>query len=198
MKEEKQIDFSRSRGSRELYEWTRTLVSVVLAAVLVFTFAVRLMRVDGESMRETLQNGDSLLVVNSTYCGTYRQGDIVIVRTPGFNDGRPIVKRVIATAGQQVDIDFAAGCVYVNGQKQEEAYIREPTHLQEGTAFPLTVPEGCVFVMGDNRNDSDDSRDSALGPVDTRYIIGRAVFLVLPGKTAGLDQMEFSRIGILA
>ena len=198
MDKNKQIKFSQSRGNFELYDWTRTLVGTVLAVVLVFTFAARIMLVDGESMRETLQNGDGLLIVNAQYCGVYRPNDIVIVRKASFYNGKPIVKRVIATAGQTVDIDFDNGSVCVDGQELVEPYIRDTTHLQEGPTFPLTVPVGCVFVMGDNRNDSDDSRDPALGVVDTRYIIGRAVFLVFPGKTAELDKMEFSRIGSLA
>lgn len=198
MDEIEQREFPRDRGSTELYEWVRTLVGTVLAVVLLFTFAARIMLVDGQSMRETLQNGDALLVLNSIYCGTYRRGDIVIVRKESFDDGKPIVKRVIATAGQTVDIDFNAGIVRVDGQKLTEPYIREDTHLQEGTEFPLTVPAGSVFVMGDNRNDSDDSRDPALGVVDTRYVIGRALFLAFPGKTAELEKRQLSRIGTLA
>ena len=79
----------------------------------------------------------------------------------------------------------------------EEDYIRQPTYLEEGLEFPVTVPEGCVFVMGDNRNDSDDSRDPELGPVDTRQILGRAVFLLFPGVTADTDKRDFGRIGPL-
>ena len=107
------------------------------------------------------------------------------------------VKRIIAVEGQTVDIDFTAGAVYVDGQLLEEDYIRQPTYLEEGLEFPVTVPEGCVFVMGDNRNDSDDSRDPELGPVDTRQILGRAVFLLFPGVTADTDKRDFGRIGPL-
>ena len=107
------------------------------------------------------------------------------------------MKRGIATEGQTVDIDFTAGAVYVDGQLLEEDYIRQPTYLEEGLEFPVTVPEGCVFVMGDNRNDSDDSRDPELGPVDTRQILGRAVFLLFPGVTADTDKRDFGRIGPL-
>ena len=148
-------------------------------------------------MRETLQEQDLLLVLNSALCGGYEPGDIVIAQRADFNGGAPIVKRVIATEGQTVDIDFAAGAVYVDGQLLEEDYIRQPTYLEEGLEFPVTVPEGCVFVMGDNRNDSDDSRDPELGPVDTRQILGRAVFLLFPGVTADTDKRDFGRIGPL-
>ena len=182
---------------RGAYEWVQALVCSVLTVVLIFTFVVRIVRVSGESMRETLQDQDMLVVLNNWLCGTYEQGDIVILQRDDFYGGEPIVKRVIATEGQTVDIDFDAGVVYVDGTALEEPYTREPTWTQEGTEFPLTVPEGCIFVMGDNRNDSDDSRDPDLGPVDTREILGQAVFLLYPGMTAGTWERDLSRIGPL-
>lgn len=191
MPEKKQTE---GRGA---YEWVQALVCSVLTVVLIFTFAVRIVRVSGESMRETLQDQDMLVVLNNWLCGGYEQGDIVILQRDDFYGGESIVKRVIATEGQTVDIDFDAGVVYVDGTALEEPYTREPTWTQEGTEFPLTVPEGCVFVMGDNRNDSDDSRDSALGPVDTRCVLGRALLLAVPGPTADTEQRDWSRIGIL-
>ena len=183
---------------RWLYEWVQALVTVVLCAVVVFAFAARLVLVSGPSMRETLQDQDCLVVLSPLLCGDYEAGDIVIIQRESFRDGEPIVKRIIATEGQTVDIDFDAGVVYVDGAALEEDYIRQPTHLEEGLDFPCTVPVGCVFVMGDNRNDSDDSRDPDLGPVDTREIMGQAVFLLYPGMTAGRWERDFSRIGPLA
>ena len=182
---------------RWLYEWVQALVTVVLCAVVVFAFAARLVLVSGPSMRETLQDQDCLVVLSPLLCGGYEAGDIVIIQREGFRDGEPIVKRIIATEGQTVDIDFDAGVVYVDGAALEEDYIRQPTHLEEGLDFPCTVPAGCVFVMGDNRNDSDDSRDPDLGPVDTREILGQAVFLLYPGMTAGTWERDLSRIGPL-
>ena len=180
--------------NREAYEWIQALVCSVLAVVLVFTFAIRLIGVDGHSMLPTLQDGDRLLVLNSTLCGRYKQGDIVVLRKESFLP-TPIVKRVIATEGQVVDIDFSAGAVYVDGEMLHEDYIREQTYLEEGTVFPLTVPEGSVFVLGDNRNHSSDSRDIRLGTVDERYIIGRAVFLALPGADEATKERDYGRIG---
>ena len=191
MPEKKQTE---GRGA---YEWVQALVCSVLTVVLIFTFAVRIVRVSGESMRETLQDQDMLVVLNNWLCGGYEQGDIVILQRDDFYGGEPIVKRVIATEGQTVDIDFDAGVVYVDGTALEEPYTREPTWTQEGTEFHLTVPEGCIFVMGDNRNDSDDSRDSTLGPVDTRCVLGRALLLAVPGPTADTEQRDWSRVGIL-
>ena len=187
----------KQTAGRGAYEWVQALVCSVLTVVLIFTFAVRIVRVSGESMRETLQDQDMLVVLNNWLCGGYEPGDIVILQRDDFYGGEPIVKRVIATEGQTVDIDFDAGVVYVDGAALEEPYTREPTWTQEGTEFPLTVPEGCVFVMGDNRNDSDDSRGSALGPVDTRCVLGRALLLAVPGPTADTEQRDWSRVGIL-
>lgn len=179
---------------RDLYEWVQALVCSVLAVVLVFTFVIRLIGVDGHSMVPTLQDGDRMLVLNSMLYGDYQYGDVVVLRKESFLT-EPIVKRVIATEGQTVDIDFASGSVYVDGTLLEEDYINEPTFQEEGTEFPLTVPEGSIFVMGDNRNHSDDSRNSRLGTVDKRYVIGRAVLLAFPGADIDTEKKDFGRIG---
>ena len=182
---------------RELYEWVQSLVGSVLVVVAIFTFGIRMLGVDGHSMLNTLQHGDSLLVLNSMFYHDYQYGDIVILRKDGVFDNDPIVKRVIATGGQTVDIDFNEGVVYVDGEALEEDYIREPTYTAEGTEFPLTVPEGSIFVMGDNRNGSSDSRDYRLGTVDTRYVIGKAAFLLFPGLDYDTEKRDFSRIGVI-
>lgn len=187
----------KQQTMRGTYEWVGTLIRVVLALVLLFALVGRVTRVDGASMRETLQDGDLLAVLNAPLCGPCGPGDIVILRKDGFRGGAPIVKRVVATEGQTVDIDFGAGVVYVDGAPLEEPYVREPTWLEEGTAFPLTVPKGCLFVLGDNRNESEDSRSADLGAVDSRCVLGRAVFLIFPGETADLEQREWNRIGRL-
>ncbi|MBC5769734.1 signal peptidase I [Dysosmobacter segnis] len=182
---------------RDLYEWVQSLVGSVLVVVAIFTFVIRMMGVDGHSMLNTLQHGDRLLVVNSMLYHNYKYGDIVILRKNGVFDDDPIVKRVIAVEGQTVDIDFAEGIVYVDGEALEEDYIREPTYTAEGTEFPLTVPEGSIFVMGDNRNGSSDSRDYRLGTVDTRYVIGKAAFLIFPGPDYETEKRDFKRIGVI-
>ena len=182
---------------RELYEWISSCVSAVLIIVLIFTFGVRMMGVKGPSMRQTLQEGDRLLVLNSLLVKEYRQGDIVIARKESFSE-EPIVKRVIAVAGQTVDIDFDSGIVYVDGTALEEDYVNDLTYTEEGTQFPLTVPEDSVFLMGDNRNMSTDSRDERIGTLDTRYLIGKAVFLLFPGPDYVTEERDFSRIGSLS
>ncbi|MBE6908394.1 MAG: signal peptidase I [Ruminococcaceae bacterium] len=194
--QETQTEDSKVPGN-DLYEWVRSLVTAVLIIVLVFTFAIRMMGVQGPSMRQTLQDGDRLLVLNSMLVGEYRRGDIVIARKQTFSDD-PIVKRIIAVGGQTVDIDFNAGTVYVDGVEQEEDYINDRTYTFEGTEFPLTVPEGSVFLMGDNRNMSTDSREPHIGTVDERYLIGKAVVLLFPGPDSVTKERDFGRIGLLS
>lgn len=182
---------------RDLYEWVQALVCSVLVVVVAFTFVVRLIGVDGHSMEPTLQDGDRLLVLNSLFYHDYQYGDVVVLRKDSFLE-EPIVKRVIATEGQIVDIDFVTGSVYVDGVLLDEDYINELTFTAEGTEFPLVVPEGSIFVMGDNRNHSNDSRDARLGTVDTRYVIGKAVFLAFPGPDSATAERDFGRIGVIA
>ena len=179
------------------YEWVQALIGSVLAVVLLFTFVVRVVVVDGSSMRETLQDHDLILLLNDTLCGEYEAQDIVVLSKETFENGNPIVKRIIATEGQTVDIDFNIGVVYVDGKALDEPYTREPTWTPEGVEFPLTVPENHIFVLGDNRNRSSDSRHIDLGPIDERMVIGKAVLLAVPGKTAESDVRDWSRIGLI-
>lgn len=195
--EELSEENEEEKNGRELYEWTQALVCSVLTVVLIFTFIVRLIGVDGHSMVPTLQDGDRLLVLNSILYNDYQYGDIVVLRKESFLEN-PIVKRVIATEGQTVDIDFQNGVVFVDGVPLKEDYINELTYEPEGTVFPLTVPDGSIFVMGDNRNHSDDSRNDSLGTVDTRYVIGKVVFLLFPGKDSVSEKRQFNRIGVVA
>lgn len=181
-------------AGRETYEWVRSLVSAVLTITLIFTFVIRMMGVVGHSMVPTLQEGDRLLVLSNWLCGDFEYGDIVVAYKESF-DNEPIIKRVIATEGQTVDIDFTLGRVFVDGVPLSEDYINDLTYYSEGTEFPLTLGEGELFLMGDNRNRSSDSRNSSLGAVDERLVIGKAVFLVFPGKDSLTDKRDFSRIG---
>ena len=174
------------------------IYSGILALILVlFTFCMRVVIVSGSSMFSTLVDGDYLLLINRPLCGELEQGDIVVASMERFKDGEPIVKRVVATEGQTVDIDFRAGIVYVDGVALEEEYTYTPTHLSEGMEFPLVVEEGCLFLMGDNRGDSRDSRAPEIGLVDEREILGRAVFLLMPGTGTGEYTVEWDpgRIG---
>ena len=133
----------------------------------------------------TRQNGDRMLVLNSMLYHDYKYSDVVVLRKDTFLK-EPIVKRVIATAGQTVDIDFDSGTVYVEGEPLREDYINELTFLEEGTEFPLTVPEGHIFVMGDNRNNSMDSRKEIVGNIHRDDIVGRAWIRIWPLSKLGI------------
>lgn len=168
---------------RELYDWAEIGMMAVVMSVLLFTFVVRTIGVDGESMMPTLEHEDRLVVTRMFY--TPKQGDIVVVTKPNHRN-ESIIKRVIAVPGQTVDIDFAEGVVYVDGQALVEDYIDEPTYARYDLPFPQVVPEGHVFILGDNRNNSWDSRAEEIGMVDNRYIMGRVVFRLLPFGSIGV------------
>ena len=165
-----------------LYEWMQSIVVVFLVVLVLLTFIGRPMGVHGYSMMPTLEAQDRMIVRSLLY--TPDRGDIVVLSRHDFEDGAALVKRVIALAGDVVDIDTAAGIVYVNGAPLYEPYIMEPTQRAMSMRFPFTVPAGHVFVLGDNRNRSSDSRDVELGAVDEREIIGRVVAVVLPFNRA--------------
>ena len=178
------------RPGADLYDWLQMFLGCVVAAVVLFNCVARLTRVDGDSMNNTLQDGEIMLIWSLGY--TPKQGDIVVLnKTPvlltGWTEPRAIVKRVIATGGQTVDIDYMAGLVYVDGQPLDEPYLPEEMYLP-GPTMQQThweVPEGSIFVMGDNRNHSTDSRYPELGVVDQRYVLGRALFVFLPFSSLG-------------
>lgn len=178
-------------------EYLKDICYMVSVVVLLFTFCIRFVIVSGDSMFHTLVEGDYLIVMEQHIGGEPEQGDIVVAAMDRFWDGKPIVKRVIATEGMTVDVDFDAGIVYVDGVALEEPYTFTPTNLSEGTQFPLVVEEGCLFLMGDNRNESRDSRDPTIGQVDRREILGKAVFLLFPGR-GSYDHpvaVDYGRIG---
>ena len=182
-KQKKQEDDNRSPWL-DGYKTLGELISCLIFVTILFVFAIRLVGVVGDSMYPTLHNGDKLTLLSNFFYEP-KVGDIVVLKAPDFDDDKPIVKRVIATEGQTVDIDFTTGEVYVDGVLQDEPYINEPTYRDNGTEFPLTVPENCIFVMGDNRNHSTDSRDPRIGCVDQRYVLGKALQIVMPFKRIG-------------
>lgn len=170
---------------KSAFEWVDSLVFAVVAVVLLFTLLFRTIGVEGSSMEPTLSGGDRLVV--SHLFRQPRPGDIVVIIQPE-SETPAIIKRIIAVEGQTVDIRFDTGAVFVDGQLLEESYINEPTYMKRDVDFPVTVPEGCVFVMGDNRNRSLDSRDSSIGMVDKRYILGKAVFRLFPFREIGFTE----------
>ena len=181
-----------------LYCWAQSLIIAVVTVVLLFTFGVRLIGVSGPSMQDTLYTGDQLLVLNAMFCD-FKAGDVVVINdhTAQGTLNETLVKRIVAMGGQTVDIDFGKGIVYVDGAALDEPYIKEPTYSDEGMTFPLTLAEDEVFVMGDNRNHSTDSRDTRLGPVKVGCLQGKALLLLMPGKTPDTDRMDWGRIGLI-
>lgn len=169
------------------YDAVSVLCSAMLIIMLLFTFVFRFVGVIGPSMESTLYNGDWLIV--TAMKDGFSRGDIVISTQPNAFDDEPIVKRVIATGGQKVKIDFANSQVFVDGELLQEDYVKGRTKDPE--SFPvdangvgeIEVPEGKLFVMGDNREHSSDSRSGAIGMIDERYIVGKVKFRISPINT---------------
>ena len=184
--------------TKTVYEYLHDVLGLLVIVILVLVFFLRVVIVSGSSMKNTLVDGDYVLLLSNYAYRNPKQGDIVVASKDSFRRGEPIIKRVIALEGQTVDIDFTAGIVYVDGVALQEPYIGSPTNTPEGVQFPLVVEEGCVFVLGDNRMDSTDSRSPSIGLIDQREILGRAVFLLLPGTDKGESPRDFTRIGGLA
>lgn len=183
---------------KSILEYLHDLVYLLGAILVVFLVFFRVVVVSGPSMQDTLVDGDYLLLIGKPFYNQPVQGDIIVAAKDSYENGTPIVKRIIATEGQLVDIDFETGVVTVDGEILEEPYIKNLTTLFEGTKFPLKVKPGCVFVMGDNRMNSKDSRDPLIGQIDTREILGRAIVLFLPGTNGGTISRDYSRIGVLS
>ncbi len=178
---------------REVIEGLSVIASALIIVVILFGFVFRIAVISGDSMKNTLIDKEMVIITNLNYTPKY--GDIVVISRNAENtpesaqrDNGPIIKRVIATENQEVDIDFEKGIVYVDKVALVEDYISTPTHRQDDIEFPVTVPKGCVFVLGDNREVSLDSRSSRIGQngmVDTRYILGEAVLRVFPFSKIG-------------
>ena len=193
-----QVKLQRTQAQQKnILSYLHDLVFGLVAVLLVFMLVFRMVIVSGPSMRMTLMNGDAIILLSSTFYHEPKYGDIIVASKDSFKEGEPIIKRVIAIEGQKVDIDFVEGIVYVDDQPLDEPYTNTPTNLPEGVTLPLIVEPGCIFVMGDNRNDSKDSRSPEIGLIDKREILGKALFLLLPGKDAATDKRDFSRIGVL-
>ena len=189
------IEEKVKKGRMELFDWVSCFVVAILVVVLIFVFVGRTIDVDGRSMLQTLHHSDRVIMSNLLY--TPRNGDIIVFSSPVEQfDGISLVKRIIATAGQTIDMDFYTGNVFIDGNLLYEPYINVPTTDRYDFVGPMQIPYGYVFVMGDNRGNSTDSRDSILGLVDTRHILGRVHFILFPGID-DFGHRDFSRIGLI-
>ncbi len=165
-------------ADKELYDWIQCLLVALIICVLLFVFFIRVIDVVGGPMNNTLFNKDKMLVSGLFY--KPKVGDVVVFKKDEYDPNKALVKRVIAVEGQEINMDFENGIVYIDGKAISEPYIKELTYNKLDFIGPKTVPEGCVFVMGDNRNMSIDSRKSEIGMLDTRLILGRAYYVIYP------------------
>lgn len=165
---------------KEFFDICETIVFSLVVLILIFLFIFRVVGVEGDSMEYTLSTGDRLIVSHLFY--DPKPGDIVVVELDEYFD-TPIIKRVIAVGGQTVDIDSETGKVRVDGQELDEPYTHDPT-TPKSLHYPMTVPEGSVFVMGDNRVNSTDGRN--FGYVDKKHILGKAIFRIFPVTKIGV------------
>ncbi|MBO4419507.1 MAG: signal peptidase I [Oscillospiraceae bacterium] len=208
-KKEKEPNPFEARGlAGTVYFMLHDMVSILAVIVIGFILAARLVGVSGISMYPTLvgeqermgTGGDYLILRSNFLSSTYEQGDIVVACVPTYENGKPIVKRVIATEGQTVSFRLGSDAclhVYVDDVLQPEEFINEPMKFSlADEGFVAKVPEGCYFLMGDNRNHSYDSRYSDVGMVDGRYIVGKALLLAFPGEdTENGNDRDWKRLG---
>ncbi|MBO7218212.1 MAG: signal peptidase I [Clostridia bacterium] len=189
----------KSAKGKEIFEWLDIIVTSMISVVIIFTFLFRLVTIVGDSMQNSFYGGEKIVITGLFYEPKY--GDVVVISRNAHNSAlekdafaEPIIKRVIATGGQYVDINFNTGVVYVGDDAStlkplNEPYTKAPTYTKADVDFPVYVPEGYVFVLGDNRNDSKDSRFKEIGEnglVNEKYILGRAVFRAFPFSRAGV------------
>lgn len=185
----------------DIYALLHDLVYILAAITLIFVFFVRLVGVNGGSMLPTLQNSDYLALQSNVIMGELKYGDIIVARKLEFRDGEPIVKRVIATEGQTVLIDYDEKGdirVSVDGVMLNEPYIKEMMEAKYPVPMEVTVDKDCIFVMGDNRNNSADSRYSEIGQIKLNQVLGKVLMIVLPGKDPVTGSRDFGRIGTVS
>jgi signal peptidase I len=183
------------RMRMELYDWLQCIVTAIICGILIFVFIGRTIGVEGSSMMRTLHHKDRVIISNLFY--TPGNGDIIVFESPSEQFEHPLVKRVIAIEGQIVNIDFETGSVYVDDVIIDEPYISTVTTSRYDFNEPVYVPSGYVFVLGDNRGGSTDSRDNNVGLVDTRYILGKVLFILVPGVGES-GSRDWNRIGLAA
>ena len=169
--------------TEEIFSWVESLVFAVVILVVVNSFLFRTTVVDGKSMEPTLHDKE-YLIVSKLFYNEPKKGDIITFYSAHYWN-EVLVKRVIANEGDILDIDRDTGNVSINGQTINEPYISERIRYIEDVDMPYTVPEGCVFVMGDNRNHSTDSRSTTVGPVKYESIIGKVLLRVFPFNKIG-------------
>ncbi len=175
MQTDSKVDSTSSLKSA--FDWVSSLISALVVVAVIFCFLFRVVTVDGESMTNTLQHGDNLIMISRFY--QLDRGDVIVIN---YQEGEPLIKRVIGMAGDVIDIDDE-GRVYVNGTALDEPYIRDGVTSQMTAQLPYTVPQGTVYAMGDNRLESKDSR--MLGAFSTDDVLGVVVYRISPFERIG-------------
>lgn len=173
------------KKSASAFDWISSIMVSFVVIFIIFCFFFRVVQVSGKSMTDTLQNGDWLLVSNNE--DDVQFGDIIVASPPTYNNG-PVIKRVIGVEGDEIYIDFEKGLVYRNGKVLDEPYARTLTTKSYDVQFPVRVPEDHVFVLGDNRNGSLDSRSTQIGLIHEKYVVGRVLVRLFPFEK--IDHMD--------
>ncbi|MBR3869167.1 MAG: signal peptidase I [Clostridia bacterium] len=159
-----------------VFHWLYGIVGFLFVLFIVFVLFFKVVEVDGESMSPTLNDNDKLLIYTMNY--TPKQGDIVVISA---DDEQTLIKRIVATENQTVEVDYKTGKVIVDGMAIDEKYVTEMSEPEDNEiSYPYTVPEDCVFVMGDNRNESRDSRSKVIKAVEEYRIVGKAITRLIP------------------
>lgn len=194
-KKEKQVEEKLTWQQNVLVTF-RDIIYVLAAFMVAYMLFFRTVVVVGPSMNNTLVDGDRLVLLSNSLYKQPKQGDIIVASKDSFRGGECIVKRVIATEGQWVSFDATTGVIMVDGRVLDESdYLSIIPHYNNQKSFSKQVPEGKVFVMGDNRDNSLDSRSEQIGFIDEREILGKAIFLMWPGDKQGTQEPSFDRIG---
>ncbi|MCR4615971.1 MAG: signal peptidase I [Clostridiales bacterium] len=182
---------ANSKAHLMLYDLAGSVQTAIIIIFILFVFLLRPAYVSGRSMLPTLKDGDMLMVLSNF--NSLERGDIVVIAPYGSSENT-LVKRIIAVGGDTLKIDYSTGAVELNGEILYEPYIKELTHRSFDMPSELIVPEGFLFVMGDNRNDSLDSRHSDVGFVDERYVFGKAQFRLYPFGEFNIYENRESRV----
>lgn len=188
MNDKEKTESQRPTNAESVFEWLELFVYAFALVLVILTFVGRHSPVNGDSMNNTLIDKDILIIRSIGY--TPCDGDIIVAQSKPLGYNTPIVKRVIATEGQTIDIDFVTWTVTVDGKAIDEPYVKfidnqVMRYFNDGMTFPCTVPEGHCFVMGDNRNGSLDSRSTQVGFIDNRNVFGKVIFRLLPFSSIG-------------
>ncbi len=179
------MDQKQRETNAAFLDWFDALIFALTIVLVLLLFVARTVNIKGESMLPTLESGDQILARSFLY--KPKRGDIVVI-DEYTQFGVPLVKRIIGVGGDTIDLDAHSGDIYVNSQKIDEPYLAPGITRESNVSFPLTVPEGKLFLMGDNRESSQDSRDQDIGFIDERDVLGQGFFRLLPFQNAGLIQ----------